>query len=54
MFNPTPSKINRESGIDNGMQVLEAGCGNGAFTNYNVRAVGNKGKIFALIFSKRC
>jgi len=31
-----------------GIKVLEAGCGSGALTCYLVRAVGEKGKVFAI------
>lgn len=42
-----PDKLIKRSGINEGMNVLEAGCGSGAFTNYVARAVGTKGKIYA-------
>ena len=41
-------KLISRSGIKEGMSVLEAGCGSGAFTNYIALAVGNKGKVYAL------
>jgi ubiquinone/menaquinone biosynthesis C-methylase UbiE len=42
-----PDKLIKRSGINEGMNVLEAGCGSGAFTTYVARAVGTKGKIYA-------
>ncbi|MCL5733255.1 MAG: dimethylmenaquinone methyltransferase, partial [Patescibacteria group bacterium] len=30
------------------MQVLEVGCGSGAFTTFVARAVSEKGKVYAL------
>ena len=30
------------------MQVLEVGCGSGAFTTFVARAIGEKGKVYAL------
>ena len=43
-----PDKIISRSGIREGTRVLEAGCGSGTFTNYIARAVGDKGKVYAL------
>jgi ubiquinone/menaquinone biosynthesis C-methylase UbiE len=43
-----PNKIIERSGIKKEMKVLEMGCGSGAFTTFVARAVGKKGKIFAL------
>jgi ubiquinone/menaquinone biosynthesis C-methylase UbiE len=43
-----PDKIIERSGIKEGMDVLEIGCGSGAFTTFVSRAVGNKGKVSAL------
>jgi ubiquinone/menaquinone biosynthesis C-methylase UbiE len=43
-----PHKIVQRSGIKEGMNVLEVGCGSGAFTTFVARAVGEKGKVYAL------
>jgi len=43
-----PHKIIQRSGIKEGMNVLEVGCGSGAFTTFVARAVGAKGKVYAL------
>lgn len=43
-----PDKIIERSGIKKGMIVLEIGCGSGAFTTFVARAVGRRGKVFAL------
>ena len=43
-----PSKLIERSGIKQGMRVLDLGCGSGAFTTYVARAVGEKGKVYAL------
>ncbi len=43
-----PEKIIERSGIRKGMKILEIGCGSGAFTTFTARAVGNKGKVYAL------
>ncbi len=43
-----PDKIIQYSGIEEGMKVLEVGCGSGAFTTFVARAVGEKGKVYAL------
>lgn len=43
-----PDKIIQRSGIKQGMQVLEVGCGSGAFTTFVARAVGERGKVYAL------
>ena len=43
-----PEKIIERSGIKEGMDVLEIGCGSGAFTTFVARAVGNKSKVSAL------
>lgn len=42
-----PDKLIKRSGIKEGMRILEAGCGSGAFTNYIAREVGDKGKVYA-------
>lgn len=44
----SPEKVIQYSGIQKGMKVLEIGCGSGAFTTFVARAVGNKGKVYAL------
>ena len=43
-----PSQLIERSGIKKGMQVLDLGCGSGAFTTFSARAVGEKGKVYAL------
>ena len=43
-----PAQLIERSGIKKGMQVLDLGCGSGAFTTFIARAVGEKGKVFAL------
>ncbi len=43
-----PDKVIQRSGIKQGMQVLEIGCGSGAFTTFAARAVGEQGKVYAL------
>src|SRR4030042_1172400 len=43
-----PEQLIERSGIKKGMQVLDLGCGSGAFTTFIARAVGEKGKVFAL------
>jgi ubiquinone/menaquinone biosynthesis C-methylase UbiE len=46
-FQP-PDKILKRSGIKNGMNVLEVGCGSGAFITSTARAVGESGKVYGL------
>jgi ubiquinone/menaquinone biosynthesis C-methylase UbiE len=43
-----PDKIIERSGIKKEMKLLEIGCGSGAYTTFIARAVGKKGKVFAL------
>ncbi|KPJ73606.1 dimethylmenaquinone methyltransferase [candidate division TA06 bacterium DG_78] len=43
-----PGIVIERSGIKEGMHVLEVGCGSGAFTTNVARAVGKKGKVYAL------
>jgi ubiquinone/menaquinone biosynthesis C-methylase UbiE len=43
-----PSQLIERSGIKKGMQVLDLGCGSGAFTPFIARTVGEKGKVYAL------
>ena len=43
-----PQKVIERSGIKPGMQVLEIGCGSGAFTTFVAREVGTSGKVYAL------
>jgi ubiquinone/menaquinone biosynthesis C-methylase UbiE len=43
-----PELIISRSGIQPGMQVLEVGCGSGAFTPHIAHAVGDHGRVFAL------
>ena len=43
-----PHKLIERSGIKAGMTVIDLGCGNGAYTNFVVRAVGEQGKVYAV------
>jgi ubiquinone/menaquinone biosynthesis C-methylase UbiE len=43
-----PEQLIERNGIKKGMQVLDLGCGSGAFTTFIARAVGDKGKVYAL------
>ncbi len=43
-----PEQIIARSGIAEGMQVLEVGCGSGAYTTFVARAVGESGEVHAL------
>lgn len=43
-----PDTLIQRSGIKKEMHVLEVGCGSGAFTTSAARAVGKKGRAFAL------
>jgi ubiquinone/menaquinone biosynthesis C-methylase UbiE len=43
-----PAQFIERSGIRKGMQVLDLGCGSGAFTPSVAIAVGEKGKVYAL------
>jgi len=43
-----PEQLIKRSGIKKGMHVLDLGCGSGAFTPFVARAVGEKGKVYAL------
>lgn len=43
-----PDKLIQRSGIREGMQVLDLGCGSGAFTTFVARSVDPKGKVYAL------
>jgi ubiquinone/menaquinone biosynthesis C-methylase UbiE len=43
-----PEPIIERSGIEPGMQVLEIGCGSGAYTTHVARAVGEQGEVSAL------
>jgi len=43
-----PQKIIERSGTKEGMTVLDLGCGSGALTIFVARAVGDKGKVYAL------
>jgi len=43
-----PQKVIERSGIKEGMQVLEIGCGSGAFTTFVAREAGPSGKVYAL------
>jgi len=43
-----PGKIIERSGIEQGMTVLDLGCGSGAFTFFVARAVGEWGKVYAV------
>lgn len=42
-----PAQLIERSGIKKGMQVLDLGCGSGAFTPFIARTVGKKGKVYA-------
>jgi SAM-dependent methyltransferase len=42
-----PSQLIERSGVKKGMQVLDLGCGSGAFTPFIARTVGEKGKVYA-------
>ncbi len=50
---PTKQVLQR-SGLKKGMQVLEVGCGNGAYIPAAARMVGPKGIVHASIFRLRC
>ncbi len=43
-----PDKLIERSGIRRGMPVLDLGCGSGAFTTFVARAVGKRGKVYAV------
>jgi len=43
-----PDKVIERSGIKRGMTVLDLGCGSGAFTIFVARAVGERGKVYAV------
>ena len=43
-----PEQLIERSGVNKGMRVLDLGCGSGAFTPFIARAVGEKGKVYAL------
>ncbi len=43
-----PAQLIERSGIKKGMNVLDLGCGSGAFTPFIARTVGEKGKVYAL------
>lgn len=47
-----PDKLIKRSGIKRGMQVLEIGCGSGAYTIFVARAVGDEGRVYALDIQK--
>ena len=42
-----PGQLIERSGVKKGMQVLDLGCGSGAFTPFIARTVGEKGKVYA-------
>ena len=44
----SPEKLIQRSGIKEGMQVLDLGCGSGAFTTFVARSVDPKGQVYAL------
>lgn len=48
-----PAKLISRSGIEPGMKVLEVGCGSGAYTTFVARAVGPKGKVYALDIQRK-
>ena len=43
-----PNRLIQRSGIKEGMKVLDLGCGSGAFTTSIARAVGEKGRVYAV------
>lgn len=43
-----PEQLIERAGIKKGMQVLDLGCGSGAFTPSIARTVGDEGKVYAL------
>lgn len=43
-----PEQLIERSGIKEDMRVLDLGCGSGAFTTFIARAVGEKGRVYAL------
>ena len=43
-----PDKIIERSRIKQGMTVIDLGCGSGAFTPFVARAVGERGKVYAV------
>jgi ubiquinone/menaquinone biosynthesis C-methylase UbiE len=43
-----PEQLIERSGIKRGMTVLDLGCGSGAFTTSVARAVGKRGKVYAV------
>jgi len=43
-----PAQLIERSGVKREMQVLDLGCGSGAFTPFIARTVGEKGKVYAL------
>ena len=46
-FQPADKLIQR-SGIRSGMTVVDLGCGSGAYTAFAARAVGERGKVYAV------
>ena len=42
------NKMIERSGIKPGMTVIDLGCGSGAFTTFVARAVGERGKVYAV------
>lgn len=44
----SPGKLAERSGIKQGMTVVDLGCGNGAFTTFMARVVGEWGKVYAI------
>ncbi len=43
-----PHKLIERAGIKPGMVVMDLGCGSGAFTAFVARAVGERGKVYAV------
>lgn len=43
----SPDTVIRRSGVEQGMTVLDLGCGSGALTALLARAVGEQGKVYA-------
>lgn len=44
----SPDKLIQRSGIEEGMEVLDLGCGSGAYITFIAEAVGEKGIVYAI------
>ncbi len=51
--NYPPEVLMTRSGIKPGMRVLELGCGSGAYTTHVARAIGPRGKLYALDIQRK-